>query len=214
MCGNTWVMHCLHDSQNSWVLNSRILACVRTSSHKATREYLQTNSQVLAIKVVSTWYHSGREQFLWECHTIVLTSSGASAGWLLEEYLDYMLVVQGDALTCFETDVKRYFCYRKSGFDYESLLIANRVFFHTSQSKESQKKEYAMNHITRDLTPFAQTLNMCSHLHSTVQLRSAADCWDGYSSIVQVNIKPANTHRSATVTKTSLWRSNKQWYQH
>ena len=29
-----------------------------------------------------------------------------------------------------------------------------------------------MNNITHDLTPFAQKLNTCSHLHSIVQSRS------------------------------------------
>ena len=35
--------------------------------------------------------------------------------------------------------------YRRSGFDCEILLIANCEFFHNSQSKESQEKEYAIN---------------------------------------------------------------------
>ena len=36
------------------------------------------------------------------------------------------------------------YIYRRS-FDYEILLIANCEFFHNSQSKESQEKEYAIN---------------------------------------------------------------------
>ena len=41
------------------------------------------------------------------------------------------------------------FCakYRRSGFDCEILLIENCEFFHNSQSKESQEKEYAINNI-------------------------------------------------------------------
>ena len=35
-------------------------------------------------------------------------------------------------------------------------MIANCEFFHNSQSKESQVKEYAMNNITRDHAPSAQ----------------------------------------------------------
>ena len=35
----------------------------------------------------------------------------------------------------------------RSGFDCEILLIANCEFFHNSQSKESQEKEYAINNI-------------------------------------------------------------------
>ena len=37
--------------------------------------------------------------------------------------------------------------YLRSGFDCEILLIANCEFFHNSQSKESQEKEYAINNI-------------------------------------------------------------------
>ena len=37
--------------------------------------------------------------------------------------------------------------YCRSGFDCEILLIANCEFFHNSQSKESQEKEYAINNI-------------------------------------------------------------------
>ena len=37
--------------------------------------------------------------------------------------------------------------YRRSGFDCEILLIANCEFFHNSQSKESQEKEYSINNI-------------------------------------------------------------------
>ena len=37
--------------------------------------------------------------------------------------------------------------YRRSDFDREILLIANCEFFHNSQSKESQVKEYVMNNI-------------------------------------------------------------------
>ena len=59
-----------------------------------------------------------------------------------------------------------------AGFDRKIFLIANCEFFHTLQSKESEDKEYAMNHITCYLLPFAQTLNICSHLHSTVQSHS------------------------------------------
>ena len=47
------------------------------------------------------------------------------------------------------------------------FLIVHDDFFHTSQSKESQEKEYAMSNITRDLLTFAQTLNTCSYLLST-----------------------------------------------
>ena len=45
--------------------------------------------------------------------------------------------------------------YRRSDFNCEILLIANCKFFHNSQSKESQVKEYAMN-ITRNHTPSAR----------------------------------------------------------
>ena len=38
-----------------------------------------------------------------------------------------------------------YYYYRRPGFDCEVLLIANCEFFHNSQSKESQEKEYAIN---------------------------------------------------------------------
>ena len=37
--------------------------------------------------------------------------------------------------------------YRGSGFDCEILLIANCEFFHNSQSKESQVKDYSINNI-------------------------------------------------------------------
>ena len=57
--------------------------------------------------------------------------------------------------------------YRRSGFDCEILLIAKCEFFHNSQSKESQEKEYAMNNITRDHAPFVQMLNTCSQ-YSTI----------------------------------------------
>ena len=50
------------------------------------------------------------------------------------------------------------FKYRRSGF-----LIANGEFFHNSQSKELQLKEYAMNNITRNHTPCAcQALDQLS----------------------------------------------------
>ena len=39
------------------------------------------------------------------------------------------------------------FLYRRSGFDCEILLIANCEFFHNSQSKESQEKDYSINNI-------------------------------------------------------------------
>ena len=91
--------------------------------------------------------------------------------------------------------------YCRTGFDCEILLIVNCKFFHTAQSKQLQEKEYAMNNITCDLTPFAQTLNTCSHLHSTEQSRTTVDRWDEYSSIFQVKSKPANTQPSATVAK-------------
>ena len=52
--------------------------------------------------------------------------------------------------------------YRRSGFDCEILLIANCEFFHNSQSKESQLKEYATNS-TRNHAPSArQALNRSS----------------------------------------------------
>ena len=35
----------------------------------------------------------------------------------------------------------------RSGFDCEILLIANCEFFHNSQSKESQEKDYSINNI-------------------------------------------------------------------
>ena len=37
--------------------------------------------------------------------------------------------------------------YHRSDFDCEILLIANCEYFHNSQSKESQEKEYAINNI-------------------------------------------------------------------
>ena len=37
----------------------------------------------------------------------------------------------------------------RSGFDCEILLIANCEFFHNSQSKESQEKDYSINNIAR-----------------------------------------------------------------
>ena len=40
-----------------------------------------------------------------------------------------------------------YIVYRRSGFDCEILLIANCEFFHNSQSKESQEKDYSINNI-------------------------------------------------------------------
>ena len=46
--------------------------------------------------------------------------------------------------------------YCRSDFDCEILLIANCEFFHNSQSKESQVKEYAMNNITCDHAPSVQ----------------------------------------------------------
>ena len=46
--------------------------------------------------------------------------------------------------------------YRRSGFDCEILLITNCEFLYKTQSKESQEKEYAMNNITCDHTPFTQ----------------------------------------------------------
>ena len=49
-----------------------------------------------------------------------------------------------------------FIIYRRSDFDCEILLIANCEFFHNSQSKESQVKEYAMNNIIRDHAPSAQ----------------------------------------------------------
>ena len=58
-------------------------------------------------------------------------------------------------------------CYRRSGFEYEILLIANCEFLHKTQSKESQEKEYAMNNVTRDHTPFARALT-CNLKHARV----------------------------------------------
>ena len=48
-----------------------------------------------------------------------------------------------------EGSVYRYIypLYRRSGFDCEILLIANCEFFHNSQSKELQEKEYSINNI-------------------------------------------------------------------
>ena len=57
--------------------------------------------------------------------------------------------------------------YRRSDFDCEILLIANCEFFHNSQSKELQVKEYAMNNITRDCAPSAQACaQICSRSRS------------------------------------------------
>ena len=42
---------------------------------------------------------------------------------------------------------KDFACYRRSSFDCEILLIANCEFFHNSQSKESQEKDYSINNI-------------------------------------------------------------------
>ena len=59
--------------------------------------------------------------------------------------------------------------YCRSGFECEILLIANCEFLHKTQSKESQEKEYAMNNVTRDHTPFARyrRYHACSiYLHA------------------------------------------------
>ena len=66
-------------------------------------------------------------------------------------------------------------------------------------------EKYAMNNITCDLAPFAQTLNTCSHLHSMVQSSSPVHRLDEYSSILQVKSKPANAQPSTTIAKRP-WR--------
>ena len=53
-------------------------------------------------------------------------------------------------------NIFRCIIYNRSGFDCEILLIANCEFLFKTQSNESQEKEYAMNNITCDHTPFAQ----------------------------------------------------------
>ena len=44
---------------------------------------------------------------------------------------------------------------RRSGFECKILLIVNYEFLYKTQSKESREKEYAMNNITLDHTPFS-----------------------------------------------------------
>ena len=46
--------------------------------------------------------------------------------------------------------------YCRLGFECEILLIVNCEFLYKTQSKEPQEKEYTMNNITLDHTPFAQ----------------------------------------------------------
>ena len=48
--------------------------------------------------------------------------------------------------------------YCRLGFECEILLIVNCEFLHKKQSKELHKKEYAMNNVTYDHTPFARML--------------------------------------------------------
>ena len=48
--------------------------------------------------------------------------------------------------------------YCRLGFECEILLIVNCEFLHKTQSKESQEKEYIMNNVTHDHTPFACVL--------------------------------------------------------
>ena len=50
-------------------------------------------------------------------------------------------------------------------FECEILLIANCESLHKMQSKESQEKEYTINNITHDLTPFACVL-ACDPKHA------------------------------------------------
>ena len=72
--------------------------------------------------------------------------------------------------------------YRRSDFDCEILLIANCEFFHNSQSKESQVKEYAMNNITRDHAPSAQA-------RAQMRSRSRSLTFPAYTGSLDVEIK-------------------------
>ena len=72
--------------------------------------------------------------------------------------------------------------YRRSDFDCEILLIANCEFFHNSQSKESQVKEYAMNNITRDHAPSAQ-------VRAQMRSRSRSLTFPAYTSSLDVEIE-------------------------
>ena len=57
--------------------------------------------------------------------------------------------------------------YRRLGFECEILLIANCEFLYKTQSKESQEKEYGMNNVTHDHTPFVRVL-ACDPKHACV----------------------------------------------
>ena len=71
---------------------------------------------------------------------------------------------------------------RRSDFDCEILLIANCEFFHNSQSKESQVKEYAMNNITRDHAPSAQA-------RAQMRSRSRSLTFPAYTGSLDVEIE-------------------------
>ena len=53
------------------------------------------------------------------------------------------------------------------GYECEILLIANCKFLYKTQSKEPQEKEYKMNNIICDHTPFAQArVLMITNVHA------------------------------------------------
>ena len=70
----------------------------------------------------------------------VYSRAASICEWRLIEEVRY--VVQC-GLPCWERPCGK--SYRRSSFDCEILLIANCEFFHNSQSKELQEKEYAIN---------------------------------------------------------------------
>ena len=110
--------------------------------------------------------------------------------------------------------------YRRSGFECAILLIANCEFLHKTQSKKSQKKEYAMNNVTRDHTPFAHVLacdpkqacviditrawSTCMHARTAVNRRE----WVFFDSSSQPANTIANAKPSATVTQAVCYSIN------
>ena len=57
--------------------------------------------------------------------------------------------------------------YHRSDFECEIGLIVNCKFLHKTQSKVSQEKEYTMNSVTHDHTPFVCVL-ACDPKHACV----------------------------------------------
>ena len=111
--------------------------------------------------------------------------------------------------------------YRRLGFECEILLITNCEFLYKTQWKESQEKEYAMNNVTCDHTPFARVLT-CDRKHARViDISRMFDLLEYMyvqlsivenesSLILQASCQPANTIANAkpsTTVARAVWYS-------